>query len=483
MCARCHARRAQIHEDYVHGQPLGDDYRVALLDSDLYFPDGQIKSEVYEYGSFIQSRMFHAGVTCSDCHEPHGQKVRADGNNLCLQCHLSQKYDSPKHHFHRVGTAGARCVECHMPTRTYMVVDARRDHSIRIPRPDQSVKLGTPNACNQCHGDKSAEWASDALSKWYPHPPDGFQRFAEALHVGEEGGPGAQRALERLGADSSQPAIARASALSLLAGYAPAPADLSRRSAFVDDSALVRRAAIQSLSESNVDEGAAALAPLLHDPVRAVRIETANLLAGAPPNFFPGDLAGAFARATGEYIAAQELNADRPEARLSLGALLLRQRKFDRAEAELKSALALDPSFAPAAVNLADLYRALGREAEGDALLRAALQRSPDNAVLLHALGLSMVRQKQNEKALGFFAAAWRVEPANARYAYVYAVALNDAGRTNAAIETLLSAIKVHPYDRDSLAALVSLCNRMGEPAKASIYAGRLAQLESATQP
>ena len=482
MCARCHARRGQIHEDFVHGQPVGDDYRVELLDEDLYFPDGQINGEVYEYGSFIQSRMFHAGVTCSDCHEPHSLRLRADGNNVCLQCHLPQKYDSLKHHFHKDESAGARCVECHMPMRTYMVVDARHDHSIRIPRPDQSLKLGTPNACNQCHVDKSAQWASDALSKWYAHPPGGFQRFAEGLQVGEEGGPGAQHALDGLAVDGSQPAIARATALSLLAGYAPAPTDSSPHSGIVDDSALVRGAASQSLSESNMDESTEALASLLQDPVRAVRIETANVLAGAPPNILSGDFARAFDQATDEYIAAQELNADRPEALLNLGALFAKQGKFDHAEAELKSALALDPSFAPAAVNLADLYRALGREAEGDALLRKALQRNPDDAVLFHAVGLSMVRQKQNEKALGFFAAARRIEPTNARYAYVYAVALNDAGQTNAAIQTLTSVIKAHPYDRDSLAALVSFYNRVGEPGKASIYAQRLAQLEPGNQ-
>ena len=482
MCARCHSRRTQIHEDYVRGQPVGDDYRVALLDEDLYFPDGQIKGEVYEYGSFIQSRMFHAGVTCSDCHEPHSLKLRAAGNNVCLRCHLPQKYDSPTHHFHRAGSAGARCVECHMPTRTYMVVDARRDHSIRIPRPDLSVKLGTPNACNQCHVDKSSNWASDALNQWYAHAPGGFQRFADALHLGQEGGPGAQHALDRLAVDGGQPAIARATALSLLEGYEPAPADSSTHFGIIDDSALVRRAAIQSLSESNMDEGAEALASLLDDPVRAVRIETANALEGAPRNILSGDLARTFDRATDEYIAAQELNADRPEALLNLGALFARNGKFDQAEAELKSALALDPSFAPAAINLADLYRSLDREAEGDALLRKALQRNPGDAVLLHALGLSLVRQNQNEKALGFFAAACRIEPANARYAYVYAIALNDAGQTDAAIRTLTSAIKAHPYDRDSLAALVSLCNRAGQPAKAAIYAQRLAQLEAGNQ-
>jgi len=82
MCARCYSRRAQIHEDYVHCQPLGDDYRVALLDDDLHYPDGQIKGEVYEYGSFIQSKMFHEGVTGSDCHDPHRLKLHADGNRV-----------------------------------------------------------------------------------------------------------------------------------------------------------------------------------------------------------------------------------------------------------------------------------------------------------------------------------------------------------------------------------------------------------------
>ena len=162
MCARCHSRRGQIHEDFVHGQSIGDDYRVALLDGDLYFPDGQIKEEVYEYGSFLQSRMYREGVTCSDCHDPHSLKLRADGNNVCLQCH-SVRYDSPLHHFHQPGSAGALCANCHMPTRTYMVIDVRRDHSLRIPRPDVSVKIGTPNACNQCHSNKSAQWAYDII--------------------------------------------------------------------------------------------------------------------------------------------------------------------------------------------------------------------------------------------------------------------------------------------------------------------------------
>jgi len=478
MCARCHARRGEIYEDYVHGQPVSDDYRVALLDEDLYFPDGQIKGEVYEYGSFIQSRMFQAGVTCSDCHEPHSLKLRAEGNNLCVHCHSGQKYDSPKHHFHQMGTQGALCIECHMPTRTYMVIDARRDHSLRIPRPDLSVKLGTPNACNQCHVDRSAQWASDAISKWYGRAPAGFQQFAETLRVGAEGAPGARQSLAALVVNRKQPAIARATALSLLAAHDPVPTDAAVRGGIADDSALVRRACARVLSNSDPRQSATVMGPLLKDPVRAVRIEAAEVLASAAADALPSDLAAALDRARNEYVAAQELNADRPEAHLNLALLFVKERKFDRAEAELKTALSLDPSFGPAAVNLADLYRELDRDGEGEAVLRRELEHSPDDASALHALGLLMVRQKQGQKALALFDAAARKDPANARYAYVYAVALNDGGQTGTAIETLERNIKVHPYDRDSLAALVTFCGQARKPAEALTYARRLNELE-----
>ena len=478
MCARCHARRGEIYEDYVRGQPVGDDYRVALLDEDLYFPDGQIKGEVYEYGSFIQSRMFQAGVTCSDCHEPHSLKLRADGNNVCLQCHSGQKYDSPKHHFHRIGSPGARCVECHMPTRTYMVIDARRDHSLRIPRPDLSVKLGTPNACTNCHTGKSAQWASASVDKWYGHAAEGLQHFAETLHAGSIGAPGADRSLGELVTDRDQPAIARATALAMLATYAPPPTDAAVRIGVADDSALVRRAAARALSNSDPSASANALAPLLDDPIRAVRIEVAEVLAGGRADTLPSDIAAALGRATDEYVGAQELNNDRPEAHMNLGLLYARENHFDKAETELKIALSLDPTFAPAAVNLADLYRGENRDNAGERILQDAISRSPNDASLQHALGLLMVRQKQGQKALALFAAATRLDPANARYAYVFAVALNDAGQTSTAIETLERNIKLHPYDRDSLAALASFCDQGGKSLEALKYAQRLYELD-----
>ncbi len=290
--------------------------------------------------------------------------------------------------------------------------------------------------------------------------------------------PGARQSLTALAMKPGQPAIARATALSLLSAYAPAPTEAAIGTGVADDSALVRRAAALSLSNSDPNESSATLAPLLADPVREVRIETADVLANAPAAALRSDVIAALDRSTNEYVAAQELNADRPEAHLNLGLLFLRERKIDRAEAELKTALSLDPSFGPAAVNLADLYRELGRDGEGEAVLRNALERSPDEASVLHALGLLMVRLKQGQKALPLFAAAARIDPANARYAYVYAVALDDAGQAATAIETLQRSIKLHPYDRDSLAALVGYCDHAGKYAEANNYAKRLRELE-----
>lgn len=478
MCARCHSRRAGIHEDFVHGQPVGDDYRVALLDANLYYPDGQIKAEDYEYGSFIQSRMFHAGVTCSDCHEPHSLKLRAEGNRLCFQCHAPVKYDSATHHFHQPGSPGARCVECHMPSTLYMVIDARRDHSIRIPRPDLSVTLGVPNACNKCHTDKPAQWAAETVRKWYGHPPAGFQRFAEALNAGWLGAPGAGKLLADLIADHGQPAIARASAVVAIGSVGGPSALAAMRQVVGDNNPLVRRAAARALYGAAPSVSAPVLSSLLEDPVRAVRIEAAEILAGAPASALAPGSEAALRRAVGEYVAAQELNADRPESHLNLALLYAGRKQFAQAESELGEALSLEPSFTPAAVNLADLYRELGRDSEGERVLREAIARAPDDASPEHALGLLLIRQGRGKEALDHLAAAVKLDPSNERAAYAYALALDDAGRGGAAIDVLRAEVEKHPFDRDTLAALASLYGKTGNPRQGLIYANQLVELD-----
>ncbi|MGH7907169.1 MAG: tetratricopeptide repeat protein [Candidatus Binataceae bacterium] len=263
----------------------------------------------------------------------------------------------------------------------------------------------------------------------------------------------------------------------MLSEYDPFPASAAIQAGIADNSSLVRRAAARALSNADFRGRGLALAPLLLDPVRAVRLEAAETLAGVPPNILPAGAASELDSAIGEYIAAQKLNADRPEAHLNLGLLYARENHDNKAEAELKIALSLDPAFVPAAINLADLYRQVGNDTKGESVLRTAIARSPSDASLQHALGLLLIRQGHGKKALAHLAAAVRMDPTNARFKYVYAVALDEAGHRVEALETLKDALRNHPYDRETLAALVSIYREAGSPDEALPYANRLKQL------
>ena len=279
VCARCHARRRPIIDPHVYGRPFLDTHVPALLEPGLYHADGQVLGEVYEWGSFVQSRMQRAGVLCSDCHEPHRTALRAPGNAVCAQCHLPAKFDTPAHHHHRVASDAARCVSCHMPARTHMVVDPRRDHSFRVPRPDLSVTLGTPNACTGCHRDRPPQWAADRVAAWRGPARPPAPHFAEALDAARRGRPEAGPALAALATDQSHPRIARATALAHLSHVLRESTAPAVESALRDPDALVRMGALRAAEALPPARRGPLAAPLLQDPVRAVRLAAVHALA------------------------------------------------------------------------------------------------------------------------------------------------------------------------------------------------------------
>jgi predicted CXXCH cytochrome family protein len=490
-CARCHSRRGTLSADYRHGAPLMDTHLPALLSERLYHADGQILDEVYEYGSFLQSRMHAKGMRCSDCHEPHSTKLRASGNALCVTCHnatgpaagshidvsgLKRKdYDSAAHHFHKSGQPGSLCVDCHAPARTYMVVDPRRDHSFRIPRPDVSVAINTPNACNQCHSKQSPKWAADAVAKWYGLNRRQEAHYGVALDAGRHAKPGAVPGLIRLVGDASQPAIVRATAFDLLSRYPGRSALAALQNGLRDTDPLVRRAAVAGQERLAPAERVAALSPMLNDPVRAVRIEVARLLAPAVSSLAAERRAG-FDRALSEFEAAQRENADRPEALANLGNLYSSRGETTRAEDAYRKAIALDSRFVPAYANLADLYRVGRRDADAERALRDGLRVVPNAATLREALGLTLVRQGKRREALAEFAAAVKAAPDDPRHTYIYAVALHDAGRRAEAVR-LLESTAQRTGDRDVLLALAAYKREAGDPASAARYLARLAEV------
>jgi predicted CXXCH cytochrome family protein len=480
-CGRCHSRRGLVSEDYVWGRPLLDTHRVALLDEVLYHADGQIKDEVYEYGSFLQSRMYAAGVTCTDCHDAHSTRLRDatdDVNAVCARCHLPARFATPEHHHHAAGSPGASCVACHMPERTYMVVDPRRDHSLRVPRPDLSVKIGTPNPCTGCHAKEPAQWAADAATRWWGTARGSRPHWGEAIHAGREDLPGAGPALAGLTDDTTQPGIVRATAVSMLGRYlGPATGPTVER-ALRDQDPLVRDAALAALTGVDPQVRARLVAPLLRDPVRTVRIDAARALAVLPPDQLADTDRAPFESALAEDRAAQMVNADRPEGQLNLAMLEAERGDFDTAERRYRDALRIAPAFASTYVNLADLYRAQGRDAEGEQVLRQGLAVAPQDADLHHALGLALIRQKRLAEALGSLARATELAPEQARYAYVYAVALHDTGQPDHALGVLRAAHERHPGDRDVLIALATMSRDRGNRAAALAWARALRDLD-----
>ena len=476
-CARCHSRRGRLVDNYQHGRPVGDHYRLATLDPGLYHPDGQILEEVFVHGSFVQSRMHAAGVTCSDCHDPHSLELRIPNDGTCLSCHSVGDYALRSHHNHEPASDAARCVNCHMPETTYMIVDPRRDHSFRIPRPDLTLSMGVPNACNQCHTDETAAWATAQINSWTEgDPAEGFQQHGWAMYLAQQGLPAARDALLGVVQDPEQSAIARASAIVALEAWLDQGVAQIVTANLSDPSPLVRRAAVEVMSSAPEQVRAELLPPMLQDAVRDVRSAAVIGLAGLPPGALTPSAASAFGRALTDYRATLELDADRPEAQVSLGVLLTQQRDIQGAEAAYRQALKLEPAHAPAVVNLVDLFRATNRGAQGGELLMSALTLNPEAADIHHAFGLWLVRQQRPDQALVALQRAATLAPEVARYGYVLAVALHGRHQIQPALNALDRVLKQHPYHAESLTAAVFWRQQIG--ADAGEYAQRLLELQ-----
>ena len=475
-CARCHARRQVIDENYSHGQSFLQTHIPQLLDRGMYFPDGQILDEVYVYGSFLQSKMYNQDVVCSDCHEPHSGKVYAPGNALCYRCHTYEKFGKRSHHFHDPDSSGASCTDCHMPERTYMVVDPRRDHSIRIPRPDLSLEMNTPNSCNTCHTDKSVEWSVEYVNKWYGK--DFFQQsnYAKIFDGVRRNIPGSAEALVYLVGDTSIPEIVRATGLSEL-GRNPTPAAASAlQQPLYSSSPLLRYTAASALDFIESKDRMNMAKHLLRDPVLAVRIEAARALSSVPPNYMTQSERQALEKTLLEYIKVQEMNGDRPASHLNLGVLYIQKEQLGKAEAAYRKAIELEPVYMLAYVNLADLYRQQGNDAAGEEILRNALEINSEAAEVHQSLGFLLTRTKRQPVALNHFRKAMELRPDNPYLAYIYGLALNDAGKSEEAFQVFEKTLQQFPYERDILLALVTLHRDRKEYEESRKYAEKLVE-------
>ena len=485
-CARCHSRRSPVSVEDTHGRPFLDDFSPATLREGLYHADGQILDEVYVYGSFVQSKMHAAGVRCSDCHDPHALELEATGNAVCARCHrpapptafptlTSRDYDAPSHHFHVAGSPGASCVSCHMPTRTYMVVDPRRDHGFRIPRPDVSVAIGAPDACTACHTAETQTWAAERAAEWWGAPPPGDQ-VPETIAAGRRGERDAELPLVALSQDETRPALLRATALELLRGYGGLATQAMVR-ASRDAEPLVRAAAIGGLLRLPPAERVVSAGPGLRDPTPIVRAQAARVLADVSAANLGPEMTARRNDALVEYRAVQVAHAGLPSSNLNLGALANAVGRPAEAEAAYRAALALDAAFLPAVFNLVNLYNQDGRNGAAEALLTDAIAGVPAAGELHYSLGLLLAEEQRLEEAADSLGRAAALLPERARVHYNHGLALQQLGRMDEAERPLLEALRVNPRDPGVSQALAIFYLQRQDWEAARLHAERLRDL------
>lgn len=507
-CAPCHSRRNVVQAGFRAGSNYYDHYSSQLLSENVYYPDGQILDEDYEHGSFIQSKMYHKGIRCSDCHDPHTARLKHDGNQVCTSCHQHPvaKYDSVTHHFHKPDSEGAKCVNCHMPTTTYMAVDARRDHSLRIPRPDLSLKIDSPNACAGCHLQpanvaaekrkklrlyqdwmllaracdeevkrelqRANQWCDEACEKWYGSNRRRDEHFGLAISAGQKRSPDAAQQLAKLLAKRGPeaPAIARATALELLSQVNPQLAGNLATQVIQDDSPIVRAAATSALlGNPSLTQSISLLESALTDPVRSVRTEAARNLLEYPRGQFSASASSNLRQALNELNAGALANNDRAGAHLMLGIFAEQEGRNRQAIEHYQDAIRVEPGVAGPRSNLAALLeRGLDSQmqqvtnsdrnttvqseirrlrSEELPLLQRDAKLVPNIAMVQYRYGMALYLNGQRDAALSSLMAAANLAPTDAQFAQAVAMLLENLQRWEEAIQWTKKLIDLAPQD------------------------------------
>jgi len=481
-CGACHARRAELTGDFKPGDLFLDHYALVTVDAtDLFYPDGQVRDEDYEFAAFLGSKMYAAGVRCMDCHQPHAAKPKLPGNALCQRCHTghdpafptSPVIDPETHSFHKPDNAGYLCTGCHMPITVYMQRHPRHDHGFTSPDPLLTKLEGIPNACNRCHTDKDTDWALDWCVKWYgakmERPARARARLLAAARRGEPASRGGLLELLR----SAEAPYWKTAALHLLERWATDPDVIQAAlEQLAHTNALVRAAAARVLEPA---AGAGhlrameALEQALADPVRAVRLAAAWALRHSL------DLQSQAGR---ELLHMLDWSADQPGGQLQKGLLALARQDLSQALAHFKRAVEWDPHSAAIHHDLAVALSMAGRHHEALDHMQQAVRLEPNHAEYHYKLGLAWHELGSLQKTVEALERAVALDPRHARAWYNLGLARHALGQTDQALQALLRAEAADPTDARTPYARATILARLNRIAEARAAAQRALELQ-----
>lgn len=509
-CAPCHSRRRMVHPDYHAGADYYDHYANELLEAHTYHADGQIMDEVYVYGSFLQSKMHQKNIRCTDCHDPHSARLKFTGNQVCTSCHQhpAGKYDSLAHHRHNTGSKGAQCVECHMPPTTYMAVDPRRDHSLRVPRPDLSLKADTPNACTGCHLEKAElssekreqfheyaewltaardgdpevraaleqvdRWAADHFRQWYGEKDDVDSHSAITLAAARRGDLTVEDDLIAVARNRTNSAIVRATSLLELTRFGTQDAVDAATRSLDDASPQVRMAAIGILQFLPEQSLAKLAVPMLDDQARGVRTEAARVLARVPRSVLRGPERQKLAAALEEYRAGVLVNNDRAAAHMTLGILSESLGATDDARRDYQMAIHVEPGVTGPRTNLAALFDRMAQEAQQQTVQLSRVDRQQAQHVFEQGMKYATEASRLRRQELDLLARDAKLAPNSGPILYRYGLSLYLHERLEEAETALRQAVELEPNTPDFSLAIALFLQKQGRFAEALPYAQQL---------
>ncbi|MBP6759700.1 MAG: tetratricopeptide repeat protein, partial [Flavobacterium sp.] len=477
-CAPCHARISELNGSHIKSKEIMDNYIPQIPDTEFYQADGQVDDEDYIYTSFLQSKMFHKGVVCSTCHNPHSVKLKRIGNQTCTLCHVPTKYDTPKHTFHFKGGAATECKNCHMPGKVYMGNDLRHDHSFRVPRPDLSVKYGTPNACSNCHKDKSEKVLADAVVKWYG--PKRKYHFADDLIPGSRLDANSEKHLTNLIDNKFVPKIIKATATFYL-GSIPTQTSLNTiLGRLASKEAQIRYRALRSLASFPVESWRDAVAPLLSDKVRAVRIAAADLYIVVPMEQIPSQYAKAFSLAKAELEKSLIYQTDFSTGNVMLADYYMKLQDYPKAEKFYLRGLKKDGNMNYALLNLSVVYNMQGKNQQALQALQSAIKNDSKNERIYYNMALLYNEMNNIPAAEQSFAKAVELKSMNPKVYYNYGLLLTQNKKLKLAETVLLKGITLNPSNSELYYALTFVYIQSNNRVKAQQTAIKLKQLDSA---
>ncbi|WP_104733874.1 tetratricopeptide repeat protein [Hanstruepera ponticola] len=446
-CAPCHARRTKLTETLEPNISFENQYILQNLSTDFYHGDGQIMEEDYVFGSFLQSEMYHQDVTCTDCHNAHTLEIKMKGNNLCLQCH-EPKYNTPSHHFHESDTEGSQCINCHMTGKTYMGNDFRRDHSFRVPRPDQSIMFNTPNACNNCHSDKSPAWASQKIKSWYGN--ERADHFSKYLLVSSKASLSSEE-ISQVNAfinNLDYPAIARATAIDNL-DIVTEDQYQTLLSRLEDPSSLVRFNTLQKFDVAPPELRVEVASKRLSDTTKMVRVAAAQLLTGLDLNMLTTLNQSDLTKAQGELETMLRVNADFSTGRLQLGDYYNKKKQYNEAIYHYQIALKKDSLLIPVYSNLATTYSQIGNSQKALETLNLLIDKVPEMSRAYYLRGLIYFELNKPDNAIADLQYAVELNPDDTRSLYNISTYYYQNKNYKLAEQFIKKAIAIQPGNGD----------------------------------